>query len=568
MKRLKWNFSSSLMLLLISTGIQSKENTEHRQRRRHVSTPSQSFNAPPYWEYSLREFVFKTVSPSLTGNHQLYKRLLDAPFYAGPFPIPTNDTTSIVLSRGDVYHLANGHWLFCQQGCLDCEVCTEYTHPAVKWVLRRIKRISSHGSTRHDLQLTILPQVDGSYHMKSLWPSSYVYVTTQGEQDEYLNDIYYYYNNGNTYVNHVENDTSKQGKRERNFWSFVDRDSLPDRSAVRIQLPEKRIIEDNNNTNASKGNVESTSVEAKKDDQEVIKDNVKNVKREPPEVKLKERESTNSSLVDDGSKENKSHRVRQMVPKLILGTDLLGQKHLVHVVPADATMNKSLVNSVVSNGSNSTGQNKTAYQRMLRRIYDSLNSNRRTIENFLEPLKRTEQVNQQSEEHQLQETRNGLAGLRQTGRSYDRGTRNKSSLYERWPHILNWSRQRNGSNDNVFPDRFINSTKNIGDLLKNPRIQNNLVNLMLHHDMKNKNISDRIHSKLIDNKILHDNLNITRKLIPRKYKIVVTTESTTKLTEVNDKEMIRNNGYLTSGNQNVTFNNKNPLYINLSNSTR
>ncbi|CAK9805116.1 hypothetical protein ANTPLA_LOCUS4330 [Anthophora plagiata] len=567
----KSNLFSSLILLLISSSIQSKENTEHRQRIRHVSTPSQSFNAPPYWKYSLREFVFKTVSPFLTGNHQLYKRILDAPFYAGPFPIPTNDTTSIVLSRGDVYHLANGHWLFCQQGCLDCEVCTEHTHPAVKWVLRRIKRISSHGSTRHDQQLTILPQLDGSYHMKSLGPSSYVYVTSQGEQDEYLNDMYYYYNNGNSYVNHVENDTSKQGKKERNFWTFVDRNSLPDRGAVRIQLPEKRVIEDNSNTNVSKENVESTSVDPKKDDQEMIKDNVKNVKREPVEVKLKEKESTNSSLLDDRSKENKSNRVRQMVPKLILGTDLLGQKHLVHVVPADATTNRSLVNSVVSNGSNSTGQNKTAYQRMLRRIYDSLNSNRRTIESFLEPLKRTEQVNQQSEEHQLQETRNGLAGLRQTGRFYpiyDRGTRNKSSLYERWPHILNWSRQPKGSNDNVFPDRFINSTKNIGDLLKNPRIQNNLVNLMLHQDMKNKNISDRIHSKFIDNKIFNDSLNVTRKLIPRKYKIIVTTESTTKLTELNDREMIRNHGYLTSGNQNVILNNKNPLYIDLSNSTR
>ncbi|KOC69508.1 hypothetical protein WH47_05451 [Habropoda laboriosa] len=478
---------------------------------------SQSVNGPPYWEHILREFVFKTVSPPPQGNHQLYKRLLDAPFYAGPFPFPTTDSaTVLVLSRGDVYHLANGHWLFCQQGCFDCEVCSEHTHPAVKWILRRIKRISSHGSPRHDLQLTILPQVDGSYHMKSLWPRSYVYVTSQGEQDAYFNDRRYYRNDGTAYANHTEDDSSGQGRTGRNFWTFVDRNSLSDRSAVGTQVPEKRVIGGNDSSDSSKEHVDNNN-----------KENV----------------------------ESTSVRVRQLIPKLILGTDHLGQKHLVHVVPADASTNTSLVNSAVSNGLNSAGQNRTAYQRILRRIYDSLSSNRRSIESFLDPSKQAGQVNQQSEEHQQQETRSGLAGLKQTGRFYpihDRGARNKSSLYERWPYTLNWSRQRDKSNDDVFPERFINNTSNIGHRLSNPGIQNNLANLTLHRDMRNKNASDRIRSKLIDNDSLKMG-NVTRKFIPRKYKIVVTTESTTKLSDItNDREIIQNRGYLTPGNQNVT----------------
>ncbi|XP_017797556.1 PREDICTED: uncharacterized protein LOC108578689 [Habropoda laboriosa] len=566
MNRSKWNLFSLVMLSLISTGIQSpsKENTEHRPRKRHVSMSSQSVNGPPYWEHILREFVFKTVSPPPQGNHQLYKRLLDAPFYAGPFPFPTTDSaTVLVLSRGDVYHLANGHWLFCQQGCFDCEVCSEHTHPAVKWILRRIKRISSHGSPRHDLQLTILPQVDGSYHMKSLWPRSYVYVTSQGEQDAYFNDRRYYRNDGTAYANHTEDDSSGQGRTGRNFWTFVDRNSLSDRSAVGTQVPEKRVIGGNDSSDSSKEhvdnnnkeNVESTSVRSKKDDEEVTGNDLKNVKRQPTEVKLKEGEATNGSTVDNKFKENRSNRVRQLIPKLILGTDHLGQKHLVHVVPADASTNTSLVNSAVSNGLNSAGQNRTAYQRILRRIYDSLSSNRRSIESFLDPSKQAGQVNQQSEEHQQQETRSGLAGLKQTGRFYpihDRGARNKSSLYERWPYTLNWSRQRDKSNDDVFPERFINNTSNIGHRLSNPGIQNNLANLTLHRDMRNKNASDRIRSKLIDNDSLKMG-NVTRKFIPRKYKIVVTTESTTKLSDItNDREIIQNRGYLTPGNQNVT----------------
>ena len=114
---------------------------------------------------------------------------------------------------------------------------------------------------------------------------------------------------------------------------------------------------------------------------------LKNVKRQRPEVRLiNEKQNSNGSWKDVRSKESGS-RMRQLVPKLILGTDQTGQKHLVHVVPADGSTNTSLMNSVVSNVLNSApGQNRTAYQRILRRIFDSLSNNRRSIESFLEPL--------------------------------------------------------------------------------------------------------------------------------------------------------------------------------------
>lgn len=374
---LKYN-SLFAQLSLISMGIQSSSKQTSGQakiqsQKRHVS--DHSFTEPFYWEHIIREFVFRTISPPPTGNYYLYRRVLEAPFYNGPFPIVSSDATNVVLSRGDVYHLPSGHWLFCQQGCTECALCNDHTHSTVKWVLRRIKRISSHGGTRHDLQVTIVPQIDGSYHMRSLWSQSYVYVTSQGEQDIYLNDKHNYRNDASAYAT-LDNDFLGEQKKVKQFWIYADKNSLP----------EKRIVETSDNVSSNRvpenvtrrQSVESTSAMPRKEDEERI--DPKNVKRQRSEMV---QQSSNGSSTDVKSKEN-GGRTKQLIPRLILGTDQMGQKHLVHVVPADASTNTSLINSVMSNVLNSSGQNRTAYQRILRRILDSLNNNRRSIERFLE----------------------------------------------------------------------------------------------------------------------------------------------------------------------------------------
>lgn len=339
---------------------QPKEHPEKRE----AAPPSEPSNTPAFWEHILRESVFRTVSLSAPGNYQLYRRLLEAPFHGGPVPSISSDAQSVVLSRGDVHHLPNGRWLFCQQGCIDCGLCIDHTHPTVKWVLRGIKRVSSHGATRQDLQLTIVPQTDGSHHTRSLWPQSYVYVTSQGVQDLYLREQHRYSNDPGAYI---EAGFSGQQRRPGSVWTYSDKDSLPEIRANEDPRDDDRQDLEDTRTMPRKG------VGDERNDS-------RNVKRQRSGAKIEDKQSGSSS--DDRSKTNSRTK---LAPKLILGTDQLGQKHLVHVVPADVPANTSLINSVVSNILNSTGQNKTAYQKILRRIYDSLSSNKRSIESFLEP---------------------------------------------------------------------------------------------------------------------------------------------------------------------------------------
>ncbi|XP_076766908.1 uncharacterized protein LOC143433456 [Xylocopa sonorina] len=550
----KWYLILIVMIALVSTGNQSpskgsSEKSTSREanqpQKRRASKPDQSFNAPSYWVHILREFVFKTISPPPAGNNQLYKRLLEAPFYGGPYPIVPNDAASIVLSRGEVYQLPTGHWLFCQQGCSDCEPCIEHAHPTIEWVLRRINRVSSHGSTRHDLQLTLMPQIDGGYHMRSLWPQSYVYVTSQGEQDRYLNDVHSYRNDGSAYVV-VEDGFAGRQRKNGNFWKYADRTSLPDRNA--LEKPRNDTVSEERVSNSTEKNVESTTVTPNNKTTDVEEQRTEeNVKIQHPQVVSTD---TKNGSTDVRSRDNGSGRVKQLTPKLILGTDQLGQKHLVHVIPADASTNTSLMNSVISNVLSSAGQNKTAYQRILRRIFDSLNSNRRSIESFLESSTSTEKMSQPSEVHQQQETRGGFPDIRQIGRLYplySKGIRNGSLSLERWPHILNWSKQGRLSSNDPHSDRFVNSTasfgrKSNGSYIVHPKVLNNII--------KNKNVSDKFHSKLRENNYSNHNTsddnfkvnNVSRKSQEysnsRKYKILVTTESTTR----SSKAMNNKNG--------------------------
>ncbi|XP_003705843.2 uncharacterized protein LOC100884006 [Megachile rotundata] len=528
----KWNLAFITMLTLISTGSPASNGPQHPQKRQ-VPMANQSLSAQPYWEHILREFVFKTISPP--GNNQLYKRLLDAPFYAGPFPILSNDVSSVVLSRGDVYYLPNGHWLFCQEGCIDCEVCSEYTHPIVRWVLRRLRRYSTQGSTRHDLQLTVIPQTDGSYHMRNLSPRSYVYVTSQGEQVAYWNDKLAHHGSG-AYGNLEE---GVFGPKEKSFWKYVQRDSGERRNytawndtVVRhrndtvaqkhetiapkhdtVVVKHDTIVKHKNDTIVAKR--KNDTVATKHETITKQKNDTVAVPSEKPKInseavsleKIPLKDSKQRPHVTDfdknvtSSRNESGNRLKQLVPKLILGTDQLGQKHLVHVVPADGSTNATSINSVAPNALNFTGQSKNAYQRILRRIFDSLNSNRRSIESFLEPLAQAK-ANRQNEEHQQEETRNGVIGLKELARLYPvlgNRIRNETSLHNRWPATLNWKRQRRKSNDEIFASSFINSTDNSNasnGYNLNREIQN-LSNSVINQYVSNRNGSVRYHSGIV-----------------------------------------------------------------------
>ena len=125
--------------------------------------------------------------------------------------------------------------------------------------------------------------------------------------------------------------------------------------------------------------------------------------------------------------------------------------------------------------------------------------------------------------------------------------RNESSFQKRWPYTLNWNKQRRMSNNDTFVNNFINNTHNIGHNFNNtyilfPKVQNN--------DAVNKTASNNLPSKLIEennykNNTIHRNFkmnNVTRNnqeynnsvFLPRKYKILVTTDSTTKSDEIMD----------------------------------
>lgn len=265
---------------------------------------------------------------------------------------------------------------------MDCEVCRKHTYPSVKWALRRIKRSSSHGPRRQDLQLTIIPQIDGSYHMRNFWPRSYVYVTTQGEQAAYLSDKPGHEAAGSAYAS-FEDSFSGQPPGSNNFWRLVERDSLAERRVPGEQsnrTDPRPPPESDSNQNVGTTLLTTTDTTT---EQNVSRHSKK--QRTRPKVADKSTTNDTSTVV---LSENEKERIRQLMPKLILGTDQLGQKHLVHVVPADTSF-ANLTNLALYSALNSAGlpqyENRSAYQRILRRIYDSLASNKRSIQNFLEP---------------------------------------------------------------------------------------------------------------------------------------------------------------------------------------
>ncbi|XP_031838694.1 uncharacterized protein LOC116429660 [Nomia melanderi] len=544
----KWNFVSVVMFSLISTVILDDTPGSGQQQQKHQApiapTAGQSTNVPPYWDHLLRESVLKTISPPPSSNINLYKRLLDAPFYGGPFPVLSNDTDRVVLSRGDVYYLPNSNWILCQEGCVNCEVCADHTHPVLKWVLRRVKRRPWHGQPRQDFQLTLIPQKDGSYLMKNLWPRSFVYVTTPADQIAYLNGRIGHHLD--THQENLENSFTGQHRKSTNFWRFVERNSANERPVNGEQSKATEASVSLGNSRRSQGatpTLENTT-------QSGVSNSERTTRVKPSDVSME-----NSSTISESGRD----RLGQLLPKLILGTDQLGQKHLVHVVPADAPGNVSLTNVLARGALNATGlgqhRNKTTYQRILRRIYDSLSSNRRSIESFLEPPPRTE--GHYVEDHQLQETRNVLKGLKQLNRLHrNNNERSRNGTVDRgWPHVLNWKRQRRTSeigtsaliSSEIDVNRTLNNSHNLDS-----KVQSNMMNVTFNGDSNkngnnfehfNPNVINRYYySRNVSDHNLRTNSDSgTRQetqFVPSKFKIIITTESIMK--SMKNSELITN----------------------------
>lgn len=152
----------------------------------------------------------------------------------------------------------------------------------------------------------------------------------------------------------LENSFSQQHHRSTNLWRLTERDSISQ---------EKNHIQGNTSTDKS---LEQ-------------KHRFRNMGHQPRPM------------------EKVAEEANQLAPKLILGTDQRGQKHLIHVVPADhppinvanfapnhSTSSHFIADQATRLNNTIPKHEKQIYQRIFRRVFDSLNTHRQSIENFLE----------------------------------------------------------------------------------------------------------------------------------------------------------------------------------------
>ncbi|XP_012525387.1 uncharacterized protein LOC105830551 [Monomorium pharaonis] len=346
----------------------------HTQRY-NPAIPPLSWHLVPPWEYMLREIILKSVTSSPLDANVFYKRPLDASYYGGPVTTHSNDDENVILSRGNVYRLLNGHWMLCQDGCIDCEPCAIQRNPLFAWILRRIKQPLNSDSTRHDLQLTIMPQTSDHFHASNLGSNYYVYVTPRRERRPILAIRTKHDRDLENPPLGPENSFSEHHHQSKYLWT---RGLEQDSSASRDGTPQ----EDNRATVQETVNIETTEKE-------------KSAEWKQGLGNMRPRHRPRS-----GPAEKPAEEANQLAPSLILGTDQKGQKHLVHVVPADyptttAFPTISLLPDHRTSPQFAEGQathsnntipkrERQTSQHIFRRIFDSLNTHRRTIENFLE----------------------------------------------------------------------------------------------------------------------------------------------------------------------------------------
>lgn len=321
----------------------------------------------------LREIIVKSVIPSPLDASVPHKRPLDASYYGGPIATSNDDDEDVVLSRGNVYRLLNGHWMLCQDGCIDCEPCKAQRNPLFTWILHRIKQLPNSKLTRHDLQLTIMPQANDHFHVGNLSPNYYVYVTPQEKRATTPTIRTQHDNDPENPLPGLEDSFSEHHHRSKDLWRLTERDSNAKRDG--------RLQEDNRATVQENQSIEKTE----KEESIERKHGLKNMRpRHQPQPRPEEKAA---------------EEVNQLAPKLILGTDQKGQKHLVHVVPADypttttfpaisllpdhPTSSQFVEGQAHSNNTFPERERQT-YQRIFRRVFESLNTHRQSIDRFLE----------------------------------------------------------------------------------------------------------------------------------------------------------------------------------------
>lgn len=319
----------------------------------------------------LREIILKSVTPSLDANVP-HKRPLDASYYGGPVAT-SNDDEDVILSRGNVYRLLNGHWMLCQDGCIDCEPCKVQRNPLFTWILQKIKQRPNSKPAQHDLQLTIMPQANDHFHAGNLWPNYYVYVTPQGERATTPTIRTQHDNDPENPLPGLEDSFSEHHHRSKDLWRLTERDSNADRDGI--------LQEDNRATVRENVSTEKTE----KEESIERKHGLRNMRpRHQPQPRPEEKAA---------------EEVNQLAPKLILGTDQKGQKHLVHVVPADyptttmfpaisllpghLTSSQFMAGQATRSNNTFPERETQTYQRIFRRVFDSLNTHRQSIDSFL-----------------------------------------------------------------------------------------------------------------------------------------------------------------------------------------
>ncbi|XP_014486677.1 PREDICTED: uncharacterized protein LOC106750690 [Dinoponera quadriceps] len=373
MYTLKWKYFELIVFLLFTLNHGELFRQRMQQQRYNPAVPPHL--APP-WEYIVREIILKSVTPSPADAEAPHRRPLDASFYGGPVAVYSNHDENVTLSQGKVYHLLNGHWMLCQDGCVDCKPCVAQGNPSFKWVLRRLKRLPA-SNPRHDLQLTIMPQADRHFHTSNLWPNSYVYVTSPGAT--FPVGRTYQDNDSNSSAS-LENSFPQQHHRSENTWQLKEQDSARQYERVSVQ------------ENAS---TEKTMREKSPRQKHEFKNTWRHRPRKRPVKELPLSAPTNRevTVVNDSEESN------QLEPKWILVVDQRGQKQLIHVVPLDPVLTiahfvnfpapNRLTSSHIAMGQ-AARSNKIIPERdgqtyqPFSKVFESLKTHRRSIEDFLE----------------------------------------------------------------------------------------------------------------------------------------------------------------------------------------
>lgn len=278
--------------------------------------------------------------------------------------------------------------MLCQDGCVDCEPCATQRNPLFKWVLRRVRRLPLSDPPRHDLQLTVMPQADDRLHASNLGPNFHVYVTSQEEARTLFPVIQTQrYDNDRDPSPDLESSFSAQHHRSTNLWRLAERDSTIGQDRNNSQQDDRVSLSGNAST-GKPGRGDST--------EQNHSTRRRRPRPRPAEKPVTSRPTVRSSA--DVTQNDVEETVNQLVPRLILGTDQKGQKQLIHVVPADQppasasaakhhALDRPISSQLIEDRathSNKTKREKQTYQQLFRRVFDSLNTHRRSIERFLE----------------------------------------------------------------------------------------------------------------------------------------------------------------------------------------